>query len=188
MNTMLSGALEIISGPLKNLLDQLAGEKNEIWVKILNLMSRFKPEEILYRLMKKIDLIDLGVTPFNPYGWRVEEHTTGGLVEWNPGNVALYLSVSQSDGKSIVGRELRRELTGRPVFNANLLDYLHENPNLIPEEWKGQRIFFWGTIYSNAAGRLCVRCLVWDGARWRWNYEWLEGRLDSGSPAAMAAN
>lgn len=49
-NNMLSSALGLISGPLKNILDQLAGEKNELWLEILNLMSRMTPESILKAL------------------------------------------------------------------------------------------------------------------------------------------
>jgi hypothetical protein len=37
---------------------------------------------------------------------------------------------------------LREELIARPVFNANLLDYLLKNPHLIPAEWKGKDAFF----------------------------------------------
>jgi hypothetical protein len=54
-NIMLSSALELISGPLKNILDQLAGEKNELWVEILKLTSRMTPENIL-RALKNASL------------------------------------------------------------------------------------------------------------------------------------
>ena len=54
MNTMLSGALELISGPLNNILDQLAGEKNELWLQILQLMSRMSPEKILSALKASV--------------------------------------------------------------------------------------------------------------------------------------
>lgn len=50
MNTMLSGALGLISGPLKNILDQLGGAKNELWLEIYQLMSRMSPENILAAL------------------------------------------------------------------------------------------------------------------------------------------
>lgn len=47
---MLRDALGLISGPLKNILDQLAGEKNETWVEILKMMSRMTPGKILSAL------------------------------------------------------------------------------------------------------------------------------------------
>lgn len=43
---MLSDALKSIFGPLKNILDQCAGEKHELWKEILRLMSRMSPEKI----------------------------------------------------------------------------------------------------------------------------------------------
>ena len=74
----------------------------------------------------------------------------------------------------IRGTELREELKGKPVLNANVLDYLLKHPELIPEEWKGKAVFFWGTIYRDSRGNLCVRCLYWDGSRWYWSHNWLD--------------
>ena len=47
---MLSSALGLVSGPLKNMLDQLCGQKNELWLEIYGLMSRMTPENILKAL------------------------------------------------------------------------------------------------------------------------------------------
>jgi hypothetical protein len=123
--------------------------------------------------------------PFVPNGWTVEEHRKGGLWKWNP-RISLYLSKKQKKG-SIGGHDLRKELSGQPVLNANVLDYLFAHPELIPEEWKGKLVFFWGTIYRNSDGYLYVRCLGWDGSRWRWGHYWLGGGFGSRNPAALAS-
>lgn len=132
-------------------------------------------------------LIDLDTGPFIPSGWKVEEHHKGGAFKWDAAKVKLHLSKGQQGGKWIEGNKLREELKNKPVCNANLLDYLLAHPHLIPEEWKGKYVFFWGTIYR-LSGRLCVRCLYWGGDRWRWSNGWLDIDLVSFSPAALRAS
>ena len=120
-------------------------------------------------------VIDLDADPFIPDGWDVwVQHIGDGQLEWNPYAVELYLSPNQQGEKMIEGWVLREELRGRPVFNANLLDYLLANPQLIPENWKGWQVFFWGTTYRHPYGGLCIRSLYSLGNRWFWDHDWLE--------------
>lgn len=136
----------------------------------------------------KEHIIDLDADPRIPYeGWKVEEHKKGGQFAWNPAKVALFLSKKQQDGNSIEGNKLRKEMVDQPVYNANLLDYLLDNPHLIPEEWKGKVVFFWGTIYRDSGDFLYVRCLIWLGGRWRQDAYWLGNNFGSGHPSAVAA-
>ena len=86
------------------------------------------------------------------------------------------------------GNKLRKELANKDVLNANVLDYLLAHPELIPEEWKGKLIFFWGTIYRDSDGRLYVRYLRWGGSRWNSGYGWLDNGFYSGNPAASHAS
>lgn len=132
-------------------------------------------------------VIDCDADPFVPKDWKVEDHRPGGQFEWDPAKVKLYLSDEQRDGKTIQGHKLREDLKDKPVLNANVLEYLLENPMLIPDEWKGKYIFFWGTIYRNSGGNLVVRCLLWNGDRWDWYYLWLDVDF-SISPAAVSVN
>lgn len=138
-------------------------------------------------------VIDLDADPHLPNDWKVEEHKKGGQLEWDPAKVKFHLSKNQTDGKSIEGNKLRKELANEPVFNANLLDYLLKNPLLIPDEWKKDEqgntryIFFWGTIYRGSVGGLCVRCLYWNGDEWVWGYYWLDYGWDAFDPAASLA-
>lgn len=136
----------------------------------------------------KEHVIDLDAQPRIPYdGWTVEEHKKGGQFKWDPKKVALFLSSKQESG-NIEGNKLRKELADKPVYNANLLDYLLDNPHLIPEEWKGNAVFFWGTIYRYSDGHLDVRCLIFDGGHWQQSRNWLNDDFDGTLPAAVAAS
>jgi hypothetical protein len=130
-------------------------------------------------------LIDLDADPFVPNSWSVVEHQKGGQFKWDASTVSLCLSKKQQSSKWIEGHKLREELEGKPVFNANLLDYLLKHPRLIPEEWKGKYVFFWGTVYRSSRGSLYVRYLCWDGDRWDWDYDWLVNYCFGFFPAAL---
>jgi len=139
-------------------------------------------------------IIDCDADPFVPEGWKVEEHKQGGQFAFDPSKVEFYLSPEQKDGKRIVGNSLRKELADKPVMNANVLDFLLANPDLIPEDWKKdgagntRYIFFWGTVYRRRGGFLCVRCLYWDGDRWRWGRIWLVSDWGGDDPALLRAS
>jgi hypothetical protein len=138
----------------------------------------------------------LDANPFIPDRWGVlpeneqPPNRVRGIFTWDSTKVKLYLSKKQKGEKCIVGNDLRKELASQPVLNANLLDYLlkPENQHLIPEDWKGKYIFFWGTIYRHSSDDLCVRCLDWDGDRWYWGFDWLVVSFDSSGPALVLAS
>lgn len=129
-------------------------------------------------------IINLDADPFVPNGWQIVAHIKGGQLEWDLTKIALYLSGGQQNGKKIIGDKLREELT---AYNANLLDYLFAHPELIPEDWKGKSVFFWGTIYRNSNG-LCIRYLHWDDRKWCWRFGWLDVAFDGSHPAAVPAS
>lgn len=137
-------------------------------------------------------IINCSSDPFMPpewkkNGWTVEEHQKTGDLVWDPSKITLYLSDKQKNGGVISGKELRTELKGKPVLNANILDYLLAHPELIPEELKDKTTFFWGTIYRDSDGRLYVRCLAWGGKRWNWYCIWLGGGWGDNDSAAVSA-
>ncbi|MBU2082042.1 hypothetical protein KKH14_01295 [Patescibacteria group bacterium] len=148
--------------------------------------------------MKK-NIINCNADPFVPEGWTVEKHEKGGQLEWNPANVELYPLCAQKSGRT-GGKELLEELTGKPVLNANVLDYLyaHQWSYNIPkvEEWRTERggekiIFFWGTIYRDSDGHPCVRSLYYGGGDGRWitSYRKINGKFfDNGDFAALRKN
>ncbi len=131
-------------------------------------------------------VVNLAVDPSVPIGFKGIEHHEKGAAdfEWNPAKVRLHLSENQEGANSIEGNKLRMELVEEVPFNANLLDYLLKNPHLIPEEWKGKYVYFWGTIYRDSLGGPCVLYLYLGGSNWCWTCRWLGSRWDSFSPAA----
>jgi hypothetical protein len=143
------------------------------------------------------NVIDCDADPFNPWandGWTIEQHQKGGQFAFDPSLIEFYLDDGQKNGKYIVGNKLRQRLADKPVLNANVLDYLLANPDLIPDEWKQDEsgntryIFFWGTIYRNRGGSLYVRYLFWDDGRWGWSCHWLGGDWCGDDPAAVRAS
>ena len=139
-------------------------------------------------------LIDCDADPFIPSGWKVEEHQKGGAFKFDAAQVQLYLDKGQQNGKYIEGNKLRTLLAGKPVLNANVLDYLLANPHLIPDDWKKDEkgntryIFFWGTVYRHSDGSLYVRALCWDGGGWDWSVYWLDLDWGGFDPAALHAS
>ena len=121
--------------------------------------------------------IDYNADPFIPEGWKVEEHLCReDQPQWNPADISLYIADSQREVESFKGYDLRMKLAMMPVLNANILDYLLANQVMIPEDWKHDhegyfyRIYFWGTIYRNTSGDLCVRYLHWRDGKWNWSH------------------
>lgn len=131
-------------------------------------------------------VIDCDADPFLPDGWSVESHRKGGQWNWDSEQIELWLSGEQKNGWVSKGNALRIELANQPVLNACVLDYLLEHPELIPEEWKGKFVFFWGTIYHDASGSLVVRYLGWRGSEWYWDCHWLDLGFHGRSPAAVS--
>ena len=128
-------------------------------------------------------LIDCAAHSSAPNDWSVHPKDqiasrVCGLLAWNLGIASLWLSEKQKNGKFVTGNELRKELEGQPVLNANVLDFLLEHTHLISEEWKGRRVFFWGTIYFDLKSNRYVRYLYWAGGKWRWHYFFLGRNWD----------
>ena len=148
--------------------------------------------------------VNLGATPKPPFkgaeveqdigeGWSIVERRTDGLYV-DGKKIVLHLSKRQRNGKRLKGYELREELTGKLVLNANILDALLHNRHLILEDWKKDEngntryIFFWGTIYRNSGGGLYVRYLYFSGGEWYSDYDWLDYAWHSIDPSAVRAS
>ncbi|PIR99236.1 hypothetical protein COT87_00525 [Candidatus Collierbacteria bacterium CG10_big_fil_rev_8_21_14_0_10_44_9] len=142
-------------------------------------IRRQKPPELV---------VDLDTDPFIPEGWAVKggDHQKGGQFSWDSAAVELWLSPNQQNSKHIEGNKLRKELANQPVLNANVLDFLLANPDIIPYEWKGKAVFFWGTIYRSPSGSSCVRYLYWIGGRWSWHASWLGHDWIGDDPALVS--
>ena len=156
----------------------------------------FNPKQLKDALQNAIEgkfgdygyLIDCDADPFIPSDWSVDEHQKGGQIQFDSSKIELWLAKDQQKSKSMEGNKLRKELQSRKVLNANVLDYLLAHPELIPEEWKGKCLFFWGTIYRRSNGHLYVRFLYWFGDRWRWVGGWLDDGWRGNDPAVLSAS
>jgi hypothetical protein len=139
-------------------------------------------------------VVDFDKLPSVPDGWTILPDSEQlpnrmkGVMEFDPAKVLLHLDEGQKEGKVIEGNKLRKKLKDVLVYGAQLLDFYLANPHLIPEEWKGKAVFFWGTIYRRAGGSLSVRFLYWSGTEWDWDYRWLDRAWDDGLPAARRAS
>ena len=139
-------------------------------------------------------IINCAADPFVPKGWSIAPESeqissrVRGSFRWNPAEVQLYFSNHQREDRVIKGDKLRKELEDKPVLDADVLDYLLAHPHLIPEEWKGKFVFFWGTIYRDRRGSPCVRCLYWYVGGWLWSYYWLGFDWDGFGPASLRAS
>lgn len=133
-------------------------------------------------------VIDLDADPYCPYGLEVESHKKQGRLEWNPQSVTLCLSDKQKDDNSIKGYNLKEELENQSVANANLLNHLLVYPSLIPESWKKEIVFFWGTIYHRPDGSLYVSYMFWNGYWWDRSYCCLDNNWNAEGPAALLSD
>lgn len=115
------------------------------------------------------NVIHLDADPVIREGWSVVEHRRHNPCAWGLLKVGLYVPDQQKNGK-FVGNELRDLMKDQSVFNANLLDYLLARPALIPDKWKQKSIYFWGTIFRNEYGELCVRYMHSRDGLWRGDY------------------
>ena len=135
--------------------------------------------------------IDCDAEPYAPEGSVVVYHQEDGIIKWTKSLISLYLSREQRDRKLIEGRRLREALEGAKgwrVLNANVLDFLLEHPELIPEEWKHQHVYFLGTIYHRSRLGTFVRYLHWQKGKWRWSFRSLEDSWDDEDPVAVCVD
>jgi hypothetical protein len=112
----------------------------------------------------------------------------------NDREVSIYLSANQRAGRVIRREKLWQELRHRETIDSCIMDTLLEHPYLIPEDWDGKHIYFWGTILhdedrgSATHGDFCVRYMFRDvGGRWKWSYGWFNYDAGRIHPAAYFA-
>lgn len=115
----------------------------------------------------KENYVNLNKEPDVPHGEQIIHNNSGGLWEFNPGEVFF---CNKSKYQSL------DYLSG---FNANLLDFLLKYRHLIPEEWKKyDMIFFPGTVYTSRNDFEQLRYLSW-GTKWatKQEPEWWDGAM-----------
>lgn len=129
--------------------------------------------------------IKLPKAPKIPYeGWKVHYHD--GKTSFDPANLSLHLEPEQKE--SILNGNVLFERMKGEGLNSNVMDYLYEHQELIPEEWKDKYVYFWGTVFADADGDLCVRCFYWRGGVCGRVCDWLGGDWVFRHPAAVSAS
>lgn len=130
-------------------------------------------------------VINCDASPFVTGELEVFSHKKGGQLEWNPARISIY-----SD-EIMEGNNLRKKLEDMPVLNDTVLDYLLAHKRIIPDSWKGKKVFFWGTIYRSISrldnyGCLYVYYLFWnDNNNWDWGIRRLNRMWGKNDAAAI---
>jgi len=124
--------------------------------------------------------------PKIPYdSWNVHYHD--GKTSFDPKSLQLHLEPEQEKGY-INGHILAARMKGKGL-NSNVMDYLYEHQELIPKEWIGKYVYFWGTIFADDDDDLFVRYFCWyDGGVCDRGYCYLGRDWYSRSPAAVSAS
>lgn len=124
------------------------------------------------KLALKPIMLDLDNAPLCPNYAQSEKLVGGGSVYCVGGmDIAEHHCGGQRDWLSI-----RNEISnqrGQTHLNANVLDFLLRNQDLIPASWTGWTLEFRGTIYKREEyGREVrfTRYLYCNGGRWHWRY------------------
>ncbi len=130
-------------------------------------------------------IIDLDAAPYCPGGWSVKSHHKGGQLLFDPADIEIFRTVIQECGVEPIDRDVFRSLDRVQLLNANMLDWYLNNSEYIPEPWKENNVFFWGTRYINLAGSEVVCCLCWFEHQWSWGFRWVGDGFDRYNPAAV---
>lgn len=175
---------------LLNLLEQTGG-------------STVLPEEMVQQLQRPetpavMDLtIDCDAEPAAPPRFKIFAHKSDGQLVWDPTKVELYLIPGQQKSangswqtEKAINIYLALEFDNKKILNATVLDWLLTHPDQIPATWKGQKVNFWGTVYSDIADNRYIRYLSWQDNHWCGTLRRvsdLTGNvyLDSNEPAAI---
>ncbi len=161
-------------------------------------------------------MVDVYASAAEIEGYEIVSHVSQGNMKLTSDNenvfldckkIDLFLHEGQQGLMFISGHSLRTELASKSVLNSNILDFLLEHKELIPESWKNaanghtQDIIFWGTIYRKLdykdprgdgnhfrSGDLRVRCLRWEDGQWFGDFRNLVGGIWNYAPAAVLSN
>ena len=133
-------------------------------------------------------IIDCDKEPELFRDWSILSHKKHGKFSFSIEKITLYLPKGQRTNNCAQARKIYEEVYNLPVLNVNVLYCLLNHKYLIPEEWKGMDIFFWGTIFrANKTGEDFVFYLFWNGEKWEIDYYCLNNPL-SGSFTLLFAD
>lgn len=122
--------------------------------------------------MKNI-IIDTDILPVLPWDWvEVKENKTYDSIDVS--KLRLY----EPKGRTL--EEVKEEVKDMKPANWAVLQYLSENPDAVPEEWRKYWLYFYGTSLRGRGGYWRVPSAHWASSTWRRDASWL------GAPGARA--
>lgn len=122
-----------------------------------------------------------------PDGWSLYKHNENSAAPWDPARIRLYFTDRQRGGQSDSGVQIRAELKHMKnirLLNVTARNDLYDHQHLIPKECNGQDIHFWGTLFYDEEGRLCVPSLYQRGDRWHEGFTRVSTTFAKNCPAA----
>ena len=121
--------------------------------------------------------------PLNPVefmvgaGWEIEEQDERSLAlsEVNPADIRLVTILRDGESR-VIGEErlLRLKAESHVRLDAKIFQAFRDNKDFIPENWKGEAVYFDGTVFRNSSGDRCVLYLCWGEDDWYWHYRWFK--------------
>ncbi len=167
---MLGVAFRDARGPLNTLLDRLAGQEGEMWLKRLNKFNR-------------------GENPFEPVLVTEPKDIPIPIPIPIP---TLYLHEKQKTAPWISGYDLEAHLKKTGLIDRcfsledDLIKGWLANPSTYPEEFKGRWVNLWKSAQGRDGGRN-VPCLSWDGGKVIVHWPWLSRDWGIHGPALLAS-
>ena len=99
-------------------------------------------------MKKSINDINWDRKPKNINGYILASHTPNGRFPWAASKISLLASPEvKKTGKWVQVTSALSEVYPKMLANANILDHLLSNTQLIPKNWERKTIFFAGTRY-----------------------------------------
>ena len=77
------------------------------------------------------------------------------------------------------------EKEAKTGLSACVLDYLLDNQELIPSEWKGKSILFTATIFKDSSGSPLYKTLIYQDNKWTWGKNYPEYILEKTYKVSM---
>ena len=118
--------------------------------------------------------------PMGLSGWAVVQHKDDGFREWDPKRFVV-IPLGLSKGDAIDSLERGGASDDAQSASPNLLDFFLANPELIPVECRGKKVFFLATQYRDKdhgdSDAICARYLYQKQDEWDWDHEWVPEAL-----------
>lgn len=123
----------------------------------------------------KQHVIDTDQDPLLPYSFlTLEKHDRRGKISIDPTKITL---AGENDKGTV--EDVLKKYEKRNPANGNILDYLLQHPELVPEEWNNYYLFFPGTLYRGREGYWRVPYARWASSAWLRCAYWLRNTWDS---------